>query len=67
MESTNSVSIHIRRGDYLLEDEYAGICDVPYYSNAISYIKIMLLILISLYFLMILIGVMSILYHYVIL
>lgn len=39
VESTNSVSIHIRRGDYLLEDEYAGICDVPYYSNAISYIK----------------------------
>ena len=36
---SNSVAIHIRRGDYLLEDAYKNICDLPYYINAINYIK----------------------------
>lgn len=36
------VSIHIRRGDYLTCDcpqDYAGICTLEYYENAISYIN----------------------------
>ena len=37
--SSNSVAIHVRRGDYLLEDAYKNICDLPYYRNAINYIK----------------------------
>lgn len=36
---TNSVSIHVRRGDFLLYNEYKGICEVDYYKKAIDYIK----------------------------
>lgn len=36
---TNSVSIHVRRGDYLNIPFYQNICDEPYYRRAISYIK----------------------------
>lgn len=39
IENSNSVSIHVRRGDYLLFDAYKGICDKEYYSSAIDYIK----------------------------
>lgn len=39
IESTNSVSIHVRRGDYLLLDAYKGICEKDYYEKAIKYIK----------------------------
>lgn len=35
----NSVSLHVRRGNYLLFDEFKDICEKPYYKNAISYIK----------------------------
>ena len=40
MRGCNSVSIHIRRGDYLTESERRkeGICDMEYYSNAIQMI-----------------------------
>lgn len=34
-----SVSIHIRRGDYLYVDEYAGMCDISYYKRAIEIIS----------------------------
>ncbi|MDR2407204.1 MAG: alpha-1,2-fucosyltransferase [Bacteroidales bacterium] len=37
--SVNSVSIHVRRGDYLKHKMYLGLCDKDYYVNAISYMK----------------------------
>ena len=37
MRKTNSVSLHIRRGDYLEVDEvYGGICTEEYYDNAMK-------------------------------
>lgn len=40
IQSTNSVSIHVRRGDYLKYPEiYGGICTTEYYAKAISIIK----------------------------
>lgn len=39
IEESNSVSIHVRRGDYLLYDAYKGICDREYFEKAIIYIK----------------------------
>lgn len=39
-QDVTSVSIHIRRGDYLeLESLYGGICTSEYYQNAIKYMK----------------------------
>lgn len=37
MQSCNSVSLHIRRGDYLNNPRY-NVCDELYYKNAIGYI-----------------------------
>ena len=40
MENSNSVSIHIRRGDYLQVDEvYGGICTEEYYEKAMKYME----------------------------
>jgi hypothetical protein len=37
IEETNSVSIHIRRGDFLLEEEkFGNICTPQYYGKAIT-------------------------------
>ncbi len=36
---TDSVGIHIRRGDYLQYKEYRGICGVDYYEKALSIIN----------------------------
>lgn len=37
--STESVSIHIRRGDYLNTPVLGGICDLAYYKKAVEYIS----------------------------
>jgi hypothetical protein len=37
--SSNSVSIHVRRGDYVGHKLYENICTVKYYKMAIEYIK----------------------------
>lgn len=34
----NSVSIHIRRGDYLKDSIFAGVCGIEYYEKALDYI-----------------------------
>lgn len=42
MKSENSVSIHVRRSDYLTEQNlkvYGNICTEKYYNNAINYIE----------------------------
>ena len=39
MHMCNSVSLHIRRGDYIGMKEYEGICTEEYYANAIAYIE----------------------------
>lgn len=36
MESANSVGIHVRRGDYLKEPSFRGICELDYYREAIK-------------------------------
>lgn len=33
------VSLHIRRGDYLLEEEKRGLCSLTYYENAMAFIQ----------------------------
>ncbi len=35
----NSVSLHVRRGDYINHSELGGICDLAYYQKAIAYIR----------------------------
>lgn len=37
--SSNSVALHIRRGDYLKHKKYAGTCSVDYYAQAINKIN----------------------------
>jgi hypothetical protein len=40
IENTNSISIHVRRGDFLMEEEkFGGICTLLYYEKAISEIE----------------------------
>ena len=39
IRNKNSVSIHIRRGDYLQGELYGGICTSLYYAEGIEYIK----------------------------
>ena len=36
---TESVGIHVRRGDYLSEPDYRGICGLDYYKKAINRLK----------------------------
>lgn len=35
IKNSNSVGIHVRRGDYLNEPEFQGICNIEYYKKAI--------------------------------
>jgi hypothetical protein len=39
ISSQDSVGIHVRRGDYLSEPDYKGICDLEYYKRAIERLK----------------------------
>lgn len=39
MQDENSVSLHIRRGDYMDLSMYQGICTEEYYAKAVEYIK----------------------------
>lgn len=39
IENTNSVALHVRRGDYLAETSYVSLCDSNYYTNAIKLVK----------------------------
>ena len=39
IQNTESVSIHVRRGDYVNHSLHGGICDLDYYQKAIEYIK----------------------------
>lgn len=41
IESSESISLHIRRGDYVndqVTNQFHGVCDLNYYRNAITYI-----------------------------
>ena len=40
IKKKESVSVHIRRGDYLAQMEKFGLCDLSYYNNAIEYMRI---------------------------
>lgn len=40
IENTNSVAIHVRRGDYLkVQDMYGGICTEKYYDDSMDYMR----------------------------
>ncbi len=39
IRNTQSVSIHVRRDDYLKIPTYQGICELPYYKSAVDYIN----------------------------
>lgn len=39
ISSQESVGIHVRRGDYLSEPDYMGICGIEYYKKAINRLK----------------------------
>lgn len=39
IKNTNSVSVHIRRGDYIKNIEFDGICTLKYYTRALRFIK----------------------------
>lgn len=39
MQNTETVSVHIRRQDYLKDTNFAGICGIDYYHRAVEYMK----------------------------
>ena len=36
MEGSHSVGIHVRRGDYLKDPGFAGVCEIDYYERAVA-------------------------------
>lgn len=38
-EARTTISMHIRRGDYLKHKNYIGLCGIDYYKKAIEYVK----------------------------
>lgn len=42
IKNKTTVSVHIRRGDYLKNNKLLGICDEDYYNGAIAYMKVKL-------------------------
>lgn len=36
MKQSNSVTVHVRRGDYVSNPGFGGICEIPYYERAIA-------------------------------
>lgn len=41
ISTTNSVALHIRRGDYLKHKKYEGTCSIDYYARAIEKISVL--------------------------
>ncbi len=39
MQSSNAVSIHVRRGDYVNHPKYKDICNAEYYARALDYLN----------------------------
>lgn len=39
LDKSNFVSVHVRRGDYLLLPDYLGVCAIDYYHHALDVIK----------------------------
>jgi hypothetical protein len=39
IKTSDSISIHVRRGDYVNHNELGGICDIEYYKKAIEYVQ----------------------------
>ena len=39
LEQNNTVSLHIRRGDYLSDPKYCGICELDYYKQALEHAR----------------------------
>lgn len=39
IENSNSVSIHVRRGDYVGHSLFDGVCNLEYYKKAIEFVK----------------------------
>lgn len=40
IKSSNSVSLHIRRGDYVKHSAFDGICTMDYYEEAMKYVEV---------------------------
>lgn len=39
IKNTNSISLHVRRGDYVSSNNLGNVCSLKYYRNAMEYIK----------------------------
>jgi len=39
IKTTNSVCVHVRRGDYVLREQTFGLCNVSYYQKAMAFLR----------------------------